>query len=59
MRDIPRTMVEAEGARLLERDIRLACRPHAHAGESNVAFATRMALHYGIPVEEAQEILGH
>ncbi len=58
MTDQPLSSVAADGIHYLERDLRLASRPRAAAGESDLAFAHRMARHYGIPVEEAMEILG-
>ena len=58
MSDRPLNSVEAEGVRYLSRDARLGCRPRAATGESNAAFINRMARHYGIPREEAAEILG-
>jgi hypothetical protein len=58
MREKSRTLVEAEGAALLARDARLACRPRQHAGETERSFVERMALHYGISIEEVCEILG-
>ncbi len=58
MADRPLNSVEAEGIRNLSQVARLTCRPRPAAGESNASFIEQMARHYGIPREEAAEILG-